>query len=246
MEHKKDHLYDLLGQIVTVQVDRPVGYNHRGIIYPVNYGYLPGLMAPDAEEQDAYILGIHEPVDTFRGRVIAVIRRHTDCEDKLVVAPEGMVFHQGEISEIVHFQEQYFPGSMDCLLRKSCGVIPCRKGQSGAEFLIVLQSNGCWSFPKGHMEAGESEEQTALRELKEETGLTAALIPGLKAASRYLVSEKTEKALVLFPGWVSGEILADPEEIVDYRWLRGEEVSTYLHRDTWEACRKTIERIMQL
>lgn len=85
----------LLGKVVTVQVDRPVGYLHGDILYPINYGSVPGLMGGDGEEQDAYILGVDTPLSDFTGRVIAVIRRHNDCEDKLVVAPEGLSFHQG-------------------------------------------------------------------------------------------------------------------------------------------------------
>ena len=85
----------LLGKIVTVQVDRPIGYLHGDILYPVNYGFVPGLMGGDGEEQDAYILGVDTPLSSFTGRVIAVIRRHNDCEDKLVVAPEGLSLHQG-------------------------------------------------------------------------------------------------------------------------------------------------------
>ena len=50
----------LLGKVVTVQVDRPVGYLHGDILYPVNYGFVPGLMGGDGEEQDAYILGLLE------------------------------------------------------------------------------------------------------------------------------------------------------------------------------------------
>ena len=103
----------LLGKVVTVQVDRPVGYLHGDILYPINYGFVPGLMGGDGEEQDAYILGVDTPLSDFTGRVIAVIRRHNDCEDKLVVAPEGLSFHQGQIAEAVHFQEQYFISTID-------------------------------------------------------------------------------------------------------------------------------------
>ena len=101
----------MIGKIVKVIVDRPLGTchpRHRDIRYPVNYGYIPGIMAGDGEEQDAYILGVNEPVKEFTGRVIAVIHRLDDVEDKWVVAPEGMAFSKQEIRELTHFQEQYF------------------------------------------------------------------------------------------------------------------------------------------
>lgn len=146
----------LLGKVVTVQVDRPVGYLHGDILYPINYGFVPGLMGGDGEEQDAYILGVDTPLSDFTGRVIAVIRRHNDCEDKLVVAPEGLSFHQGQIAEAVHFQEQYFISTIDSIFQKSCGVVPFRRAGVEPEFLLLFQrGSGTWSFPKGHMEAGK-------------------------------------------------------------------------------------------
>lgn len=101
----------MIGDIVRVVVDRPLGSvhpKHKDIVYPVNYGYIPGVMAPDGEEQDAYILGIDEPVSEFTGRIIAVIHRLDDVEDKWVVAPENAVFTPAQIMEQVAFQEQYF------------------------------------------------------------------------------------------------------------------------------------------
>ena len=97
-----------MGKLVHVEVDRPIGYHHGDIIYPINYGYMPGVMAVDGEEQDVYILGVSEPISEFDGRVIAAIRRENDCEDKLVVAPDGIMFDQAQITQAVHFQEQYF------------------------------------------------------------------------------------------------------------------------------------------
>ena len=101
----------MIGKIVTVTVDRPLGSfhpKHPDIYYSVNYGYIKGIPAPDGEEQDAYILGITEPMKTFTGRVIAIIRRRDDVEDKWVVAPEGMTFSKQEIQKLTHFQEQFF------------------------------------------------------------------------------------------------------------------------------------------
>ena len=65
-------------------------------------------MAPDGEEQDAYILGVSIPVKTFTGKVLAVIHRFDDVEEKWVVAPENVEFSKEEISKAVSFQEQFF------------------------------------------------------------------------------------------------------------------------------------------
>lgn len=101
----------MLGKIVKVIVDRPLGSahpNHNDLIYSVNYGYVPGVLASDGEEQDAYILGIDKPITEFVGRVIAIIHRLNDVEDKWVVAPEGKSFTKEEIENSVAFQEMFF------------------------------------------------------------------------------------------------------------------------------------------
>ena len=104
-------LKQLLGESVTVIIDRPLGTthpNHNDIIYPVNYGYIENIFAGDGEDQDAYILGVDEKLNIFKGTVIAIIHRNDDVEDKLVVAPNNMKFTSKEIMEKVNFQEQYF------------------------------------------------------------------------------------------------------------------------------------------
>ena len=69
---------------------------------------LTDVLAPDGEEQDAYILGVDEPIKEFAGKVIAIIHRLDDVEDKLVVVPEGMTFSKEEIMNKVSFQEKFF------------------------------------------------------------------------------------------------------------------------------------------
>ncbi len=105
----------MIGQIVKVVVDRPLGSYHpkyKGLYYPINYGYIDGVTAPDGEEQDAYILGVNTAVKEFTGRVIAVIHRYNDVEEKWVVAPDGVTFSEQEIKEQVRFQEQFFQYSI--------------------------------------------------------------------------------------------------------------------------------------
>ena len=75
----------MIGEHVTVIVDRPLGSyhpKHKDLYYPVNYGYIPGIMAPDGEEQDAYILGVDEPIAEFDGKVIGIVCRKDDCTNQ--------------------------------------------------------------------------------------------------------------------------------------------------------------------
>ena len=101
----------MIGKIVTVTIDRPKDSCHPkypDLVYPINYGYIEGVIGGDGEEQDAYVLGVDEPVQEFTGRVIAIIHRLNDVETKLVVAPEDVSYTKEQIADIVAFQERYF------------------------------------------------------------------------------------------------------------------------------------------
>ena len=99
-----------LNTVVTVEIDRPLGSRHPqwDFIYPVNYGYVPGVIAADGEELDAYVLGVPEPLDRFEGRCIAVVHRTNDDDDKLVVVPEGTQYSDEQIRALTRFQERFF------------------------------------------------------------------------------------------------------------------------------------------
>ena len=101
----------MLGKVVKVIVDRSLGTYHqkqKDLFYPVNYGYVEGIIAADGEEQDAYILGVNKPIKEFTGKVIAVIHRFDDVEEKLVVVPTDASLTKEEIKRQVDFQEQFF------------------------------------------------------------------------------------------------------------------------------------------
>lgn len=242
MEQRKRIIRQLMGNQVHVVVDRPIGHVHKGMVYPVNYGYIPDILAGDGEEQDAYILGVEIPLSEFDGKVVGAVLRKNDCEDKLIVAPEGMVFHQAQIAQAVHFQEQYFDTTIDSLLRKSCGVLPFRRTDTGLEFLIAWETySRAWSLPKGHMEVFETEEQTALRELYEETGLKAVLLPIPPVTEEYYPRPGITKRVTYFAGEVRGEPRSLPGEIDGFRWIRPQEADTYLRPGTAEICRKLLK-----
>lgn len=102
---------DVIGKIVSGKIDRPLGTVHprvKTLVYPVNYGYVEGVIAGDGAEQDVYYLGEDKPVSEFKGRIVAVIHRFNDVEDKWVVAKDGCVFSKEEIEKAVEFQERFF------------------------------------------------------------------------------------------------------------------------------------------
>ena len=99
-----------LDKTLEVKIDRPLSSKHpkHSFIYPINYGYVPNTISGDGEELDCYVLGIYEPIETFKGKCIAIIHRLNDNDDKLIIAPENKSFSNNEIRVLTEFQEQYF------------------------------------------------------------------------------------------------------------------------------------------
>ena len=90
---------------------------------------------------------------------------------------------------------------------KSCGAIVFTRTAKGIEYVIVRSLEGYCGFPKGHCEAGETEEETALREIWEETGLTVRLIPNFRHVDAYPIPKKSGvmKQVVYFLAEYTGQ-----------------------------------------
>ena len=101
---------EYIGKIVNVVMDRPLGSKHPkyGFIYTLNYGYIPNTVSGDGEELDAYVLGEFEPLNTFTGRVIALIHRTNDDDDKLIVVKDGKNYTDDQIMALTEFQERWY------------------------------------------------------------------------------------------------------------------------------------------
>ena len=112
LQERRALVESYLGKTVTIGIDRPIGYVHQkkdwALVYPINYGYIPGVLGGDGEELDVYLLGVDHPVECYTARIIGIVYRRNDVEDKLVAAPEGMTFSAEEIARAVAFQEQYY------------------------------------------------------------------------------------------------------------------------------------------
>ena len=108
---------------------------------------------------------------------------------------------------------------------KSCGaVVVDRFGGEYRVLLIRHVNGGHWSFPKGHVENGENETETALREIKEETGLDVSLDTGFRHVTVYCPEKAVTKDVVYFLAKAGTErVSAQKEEVRDAGWFTPEE-----------------------
>jgi inorganic pyrophosphatase len=119
LEERHKQVESYLGKEITIEIDRPIGYvHHKGektLIYPINYGYIPNVFGGDGEELDVFLVGVDEPVKKYTGRIIGIVYRADDVEDKLVMAPLGTSFTAEEIADAVYFQEKYYKTTIRAL-----------------------------------------------------------------------------------------------------------------------------------
>ena len=107
---------------------------------------------------------------------------------------------------------------------RSCGGVVLRENDDGCECLLIRQIGGDWGFPKGHIEKGESELETAAREIKEETGIVAELDPEFKSEIMYHLTPNIVKNVVYFLGTKpQGAERPQEAEIMEVKWAKLEE-----------------------
>lgn len=123
---------------------------------------------------------------------------------------------------------------------KSCGAVVYRKSGNDIEFLAVRsKSNGHWSFPKGHVEKGECEEETAKREVLEETGVNIKVLCGFRTKMEYVLYKNINKEVVYFIGEAcNDDVHIQESEIQDYKWGNYKEMLKII---TFDNAKKVLE-----
>lgn len=122
---------------------------------------------------------------------------------------------------------------MEMKQEKSCGAVIYRDGENGFEWLLIRQNQGHWCFPKGHVKDGESEHETASREVKEETGLDIGFVDGYRATTVYSPEEGVMKEVVYFLGQpCGGEEMVQAEELSEMRWCSNIDAAALITYDS--------------
>lgn len=217
----------MLGKFVKVRVTSPMySYNKRfGFKYKLNYGIMEGHKTRKNMVQFAYIMGINHPVRNFDGRVIAIIRRHGGKGVVWVVAPKSTRYIVNDIKEAIDFAEGNIGYNIECLYESSCGAVIFREDNGVKKFLLIRNKRSAhWGFPKGHIEPGETKEETAIREVLEETGINIEIIPGFVKNSEYSIQGKIEKSVSIFLAKTAqNEYKLQEEEIEECGWYNFDE-----------------------
>ena len=122
---------------------------------------------------------------------------------------------------------------------KSCGCIIIEKGK----VLLIQQIKGHWGFPKGHMESNETEIETAIREVKEETNLDVEINENKRYTMEYVTDKGKNKEVVLFVAKkISGHEKYQENEIKDMRWMTFQEAMETI---TYENTKKLFSKIIK-
>lgn len=197
----------MLGKNVTIEI---FGTLTEGNLYS---GYIVG----NNDMRQVYIITDSELHGTIDCTIIAAAIGETSRQTRLVAAPVDEVFYEPDIAERLGTTSLRYK-KINCIYEKSCGAVIYRFNEKNdIRILLVKNHNGkCWTFPKGHIELGENEQQTALREIKEETGLNVELIPGFRQTSTYRPFGKIRKTAVFFLAKAEKSIVSMQQSEIDY------------------------------
>lgn len=129
---------------------------------------------------------------------------------------------------------------------KSCGAIIYKKENNSLLFLLIQQKAGHFGFPKGHVEKNETEEETALREIKEETNLEVLLDTSFRVVTTYSPAQGVIKDVVFFLATPLNEnIIAQVEEVASILWCDFEKANSLLtHKDNKKILEQAKEFIL--
>ena len=180
-------------------------------------GLYSGYYMVGNRRRNIYLISKDKPRDYVHCTVIAMVQARNSTQTKLIAAPEGQIYYEPLIKKRLRRLRNFRVGRISCLYEKSCGAIVFYRAPDKVKVLLVKNKNGrYWSFPKGHVELGENERQTAMREIKEETDLDVKIHPGFRETSDYCPFGKVRKSVVFFLAEAYSDKVHIQESEIDY------------------------------
>ena len=183
--------------------------------------YSAYVSSSSISNRSAYVVTRKKIKEYFDGVVVAVAEFEGLTGERLIVSQPGEIFYEPELRKLLGKLKNIRLKSIRWLYEKSCGGIIFYKTRQNVKILLVKNNNGrYWSFPKGHIEDGETEQETAIREIKEETGLDVTLVNSFREISEYCPFGKIRKRVVFFLARAfTDNVKIQEEEIDSYIWV---------------------------
>lgn len=219
----------MLGKNFEVVID--------GSAYGENAKYCPPLYIAHIVDplnrmynKKVYVISNKQLQKYLTGTVIAIANKGMGQREKLILAPQDTIYYSPEIRSRLSRIKNQGHYKLSCLYEKSCGAVIFHESNGEYYFLLVKNKNGLhWGFPKGHIEVGETEEQTALREIKEETDLDVVILDGFRKTSVYRLFGRVKKKVVIFLAQSNSKnVKIQNSEIETYKWVKKEAAYTIL------------------
>lgn len=209
----------MLGARSRVVIEKPRNSRDRtGKLHKFDIGHLIDTKTAQQRENRVFLLGYEDTFATVKARVIGILEN--ESEEIYIAAPVNVCFYEPDIRHIISQYMDLTDWKLTCHYEKSCGAVVYRHHSGNIEFLIIKNKKGNnWGFPKGHVEFGENEAQTAKREVLEETGLEIKLIDGFRVVSEYHPRGKITKQVVFFLAEMpDSEIRLQESEVDRFIW----------------------------
>ncbi len=181
------------------------------------------------KEQKVFVIGLNGPVKNYSGQIIALAVNDRENELVWICAPEGSIYYEPKLCQML---EKYLPCDdyrYICFYEKSCGAVMYTQSEGERKFILITNISGHIGFPKGHIERGENEKMTALREVYEETGVKTRLIEGFRESYHYLINGFIHKKAVYYLAkFDEADVKMNIREISEYMVLTYQEAMKIL------------------
>ena len=229
----------ILGNTYTARIYSKHGNLARGTVTIKHKGVM--------NVHSAYAVTVNNAPDgSFSGTAVGVLIDRSTGGICVVLAEDiNRTWYQYEIAEAI----EYFSGDSDykiyCLREKSCGAVVFTDNGGTRKYLVIRMNLGHCGLPKGHIEKYESEEQTAKREVREETGVEITLVEGFRMAVEYSLTTKTKKESVYFLGRFCGDSVKIQEaEVSSYRLCPYEDARRLITYENDRAILDAAEKLL--